>query len=76
MAARRKDLLDLRHPFFRPLWRRIAVVILLVFWTVVELASGSPYWAALVGGIGAYAIYVFFFDFHLPDDDTTHKNGR
>jgi hypothetical protein len=23
----------------------------------------------LVGGIGIYAIYVFFFDFVLPDDE-------
>ena len=75
MAARRKDLLDQRHPFFRPFWRRIAVVLLLAFWTVIEIVSGNPFWALLVGGIGAYAIYVFFFDFDLPGDHPTDKDA-
>lgn len=61
--------LDLRHPFFIPLWRRVVLVAVMAFWVVVELRVGHPMWALLVGGIGAYAAYVFFFDFNLPDND-------
>ena len=60
--------LDLRVPFFRPMWRRVAVIIFLAIWLFIEISSGSEWWALLVGGIGAYAVYVFFFDFRLPDD--------
>lgn len=67
MSGRRKDLLGLRHVFFLPKWRRVVLVALLAGWTVVETSLGNPFWALLVGGIGVYAIYVFFFDFNLPD---------
>ncbi|AXI48935.1 hypothetical protein C1J03_15655 [Sulfitobacter sp. SK012] len=69
MNKRRPNALDLRHPFFLPLWRRVVLVALMGFWTVVEINYGNPYWALLSAGIGAYAIYVFFFDFTLPHDD-------
>ncbi|MFT4618779.1 MAG: hypothetical protein ACI9KS_001399 [Sulfitobacter sp.] len=69
MSGRRNPALDLRHPFFLPKWRRVAVIAALAFWTWVEITQGNPFWAMLVGGIGIYAIYVFFFDFVLPDDE-------
>jgi hypothetical protein len=56
-------------PFFKPMWRRVAALCLLAGWTVVELSAGSPYWAMLVGGIGLYAAWVFFFDFDLGEAD-------
>ncbi|RVD37518.1 DUF3329 domain-containing protein, partial [Mesorhizobium sp. M4A.F.Ca.ET.020.02.1.1] len=30
---------DYEHPFFRPLWRRIAVVAVCLAWSVIEFAS-------------------------------------
>lgn len=68
--GRRKALLDLRVPFFRPMWRRVATVTVLALWTAMELGMGNPFWALLAGGIGVYAIYVFFFAFELPSEDT------
>ncbi|TIT56050.1 MAG: DUF3329 domain-containing protein, partial [Mesorhizobium sp.] len=35
---------DYEHPFFRPLWRRIAVVAVCLAWSVIEFASGTPFW--------------------------------
>lgn len=66
--GRRKAVLDLRVPFFRPVWRRVVTVLVLALWTGVELVMGNPYWALLAGGIGVYAIYVFAFDFEPPED--------
>lgn len=68
--GRRKALLDLRVPFFRPQWRRVATVIVLALWTGMELSLGNSFWALLAGGIGIYAIYVFFFAFDLPAKET------
>lgn len=73
MKSKNANALELRHPFFLPLWRRAVVVLLLAIWTVIELSQGNPYWALLTGGIGVYAIYVFFFDFKLPEEDTPDK---
>lgn len=59
-------LFDLNHPFFRPLWRRIAVVVLCLGWAVLEFISGTPFWGILFGGIGLYCVWGFFFAFN-PD---------
>lgn len=56
-------------PFFRPMWRRVVTVIVIALWVWLEIAMGNPYWALLAGGIGAYAAYVFFFAFDLPEPE-------
>ena len=68
MKRRPHPALDLRHPFFTPLWRRVVVVGILAIWTVIEITQGDPFWALLVGGIATYATYVFFFAFDGGDD--------
>ena len=73
MNKARLKSLELRHPFFIQLWRRVLLVILLVFWSVIEGLMGNQIWALLVGSIGIYSIYVFFFDFILPKDMAKEK---
>ena len=68
MTKRRPNALELRHPFFHPLWRRIVLIAVLAGWMVVEATAGNAVWALLMAGIGVYSTYVFFFDFVLPDD--------
>ena len=67
----RHPALDLRVPFFQPMWRRVLTVALLGGWVAVELTHGNPWWALLAAGIGVYAAYVFFFDFRIETDDDT-----
>lgn len=57
----RKRLIEVRHPFFRPLWRRIVLSVLLVGWTIFEISGGNTLWALLFGAIGVFCIYEFFF---------------
>lgn len=59
--------LDIRHPFFLPRWRRIAVTGVCVVWCVVELAFGSALWALGIGGIAVYLINVLFLSFDPKD---------
>lgn len=65
--------LDPAHPFFRPLWVRVAVVAFALGWAAVELYNGSPGWATLFGAAGLYALWVFVTDKGQtpPDDDRT-----
>lgn len=52
--------IDARHPFFRPLWRRVAVVAVCLGWALFEFASGAPFWGILFGALGLWAVYEFF----------------
>ncbi|WP_210527849.1 hypothetical protein [Rubellimicrobium arenae] len=57
-------LFDFNHPFFRPLWIRVVIVVLCFGWAVVEFTTGGPMWGILFGAIGAAAFYGFFLDFN------------
>jgi hypothetical protein len=52
--------LDIRHPFFRPVWRRVVTVAFALGWALVELWAGNVVWAMLFGAMGAYAAWEFF----------------
>ncbi|HTJ57699.1 MAG TPA: DUF3329 domain-containing protein [Devosiaceae bacterium] len=49
--------------FFRPLWRRIAVVAVCVVWAVLELLHGEQLWIFITLGLTAYAVWMFFISF-------------
>jgi len=51
---------DLQHPFFLPLWRRIATVAVALGWAVVEGVSGSAGWALIFAAAGIWAVYQLF----------------
>lgn len=55
--------LDVQHPFFIPLWRRIAVVAICLGWAGFELVAGSVFWALLFGALGLYCAHQFFIAF-------------
>ncbi|MGV8938384.1 MAG: hypothetical protein ACOH2J_14785 [Allorhizobium sp.] len=58
------QLIDVNHPFYRPLWRRIAIVVFCAGWAVVELVGQQPFWAVISGALGAYSAYRLLFTFN------------
>lgn len=62
-------LLDVQLAFFRPLWRRVVLVMVLFGWTVLEFVNGNTYWAAFFGVLGVYCTHQFFFAFAPRDPD-------
>ncbi len=63
--------LDLDHPFFIPLWRRVLIVAACLGWAAFEfIGTGSPLWGMLFGAIGVYAGWHFFFNFHSRSPDS------
>ena len=52
-----KPLLDANHPFFAPVWRRWVAAIFPILWGAVELYMGSPGWALIFAGAGAWAYW-------------------
>lgn len=64
--------LGLRHPFFRPLSRRILTVLAIVLWGCLELWLGNPGWAigfAAIAGICALEFFVLFKPENYGDND-------
>lgn len=62
-------LFDPAHPFFAPLWRRIAIVVATLGWALFEAISGNLIWGMLFGAIGFYCAYQFFIAFDGRDSD-------
>lgn len=50
--------LDPNDPFFRPVWRRWATVLVPGLWACVEIWGGNSGWALLFGGAAAYAFWM------------------
>ena len=56
------------HPFYRPLWRRILIVITTVLWVGFEFFfSHSGLWTVLALAICIYSIWTFLITYRLPD---------
>ena len=56
-------MLKIRHPFFLPLWRRIAVTVVLALWTAFELLNGHMTWGAVFGALTLFCVIEFFIVF-------------
>ncbi len=67
---------DNQHPFFRPLWRRLAVIAVCVIWSAVEFAVGTPFWGTLVGGMAVYAVWTFLISYKPADEVPPQASGE
>ena len=69
---------DSNHPFFRPLWRRIAVVAFCFAWAIFEFVTGTPFWGILALGFAGYGIWQFFiiYDASEPVPPTDIDVGK
>ena len=53
-------LVEQDHPFFKPLWRRVAIVALVAAWLAVEVFYvRDSLWIMVAAGMLAYAIWTF-----------------
>ena len=55
---------NLNHPFFIPMWRRVATTAFILAWALFELSTGAVMWAILFAALGAFCIWSFFFNFN------------
>ena len=67
------NLINVQHPFFKPKWRRVALVALCLGWGAFELYHQAAFWMFMFWGIGGYCAYEFFFNF--DPDNTGVKNA-
>ena len=67
-------LFDLNDAFFKPLWIRVAIVLVTALWGIFEFSSGSPLWGVLFCGLSAYAVHGFFIVFDPREPDKKRDN--
>ena len=60
---------DVDHPFFKPLWRRVALVVFCMAWSVFEFWNSAPFWGVLAGGMGLYAAWMFLWTYKPPAEN-------
>ena len=56
-------------PFYRPLWRRIAITLGVALWLRFELYGGSSLWIAIAGAMLCYAVWIFFLSWPKTPDN-------
>ncbi|MBB4063283.1 DUF3329 domain-containing protein [Gellertiella hungarica] len=57
------QIIDPKHPFYRPLWVRLLVVAICAVWFVVELVIGSPFFMVIMGALTVYTAWVLVIRF-------------
>lgn len=62
-------LIDPRHPFYRPAWRRYLLIAAPLVWAGVEYGAGNTAWAYVFAGIGGYLVWPLILNFRPDDPD-------
>jgi len=62
-------IIDADHPFFRPLWRRVAVVVACLAWAVFEFSGGQGFWGMLFAALGLYSGWVLLITFNPTEEE-------
>lgn len=62
-------LFDFNDPFFKPLWLRVAIVLVCGGWGAFEFASGATFWGALFVAVAAVAFHGLFIAFDPREPD-------
>ena len=64
------NLFELRVPLFRPMWRRVVLVIALFGWGLMEFVNQNTLWAMVFFAVGVMASYQYFFAWKDPVEET------
>ena len=65
------SMIDVNHPFYRPLWRRIAIVAVTLAWLAFELlVSQDGFWTVIAGGMAGAALWFFLISWKDPPESS------
>ena len=63
----KKSFFEVRHPFFRPFYRRFIATAVILVWAVFEWTNDAQAWALVFGTAGVYLFLQFFVHFDPKD---------
>ena len=55
-----------RHPWFKPLYRRLAVLAVCLAWLGLEVYGGELLWALFALSVTGYAVWALFISYRPP----------
>lgn len=61
------------YPWMRPVWVRIAIVLVCAVWTGVETYFGDRLWSMVAAGVTGYGIWTFFITWQ---DDPAEEDSE
>ena len=67
---------DRDHPWLRPLWVRIAIVVVCAIWSGLEFYSGQAFWGTLAGGMAVYAAWMYLLNHPKPQDQPQKEQQK
>jgi hypothetical protein len=56
-------------PFYRPLWRRIAITAVVALWLAFEIYHQSGFWILIAAAMLCYALWMFFLSLPKTPDN-------
>ena len=70
-------LIDVKQPFYEPLWRRVLICAAAALWALMEIWHRQPFWGVIAGAVALYCVYVLFLTYKPPQAagplETTEK---
>jgi len=67
---------DLQTDFYKPLWLRVAIVVVCFGWAIIEFFKGGGLWAAFFAFLGAVAFQQFFLDGWPASETNTNSTDN
>ncbi len=65
---------DTDNPFFKPLWRRLAIITFCASWAGLEFYHGNNNWGWITLAITGYAVWTFLISY--KDDEEADAPSR
>ena len=56
-------------PFYRPLWRRVAIMVFVALWLAFEIYQQSGLWIGIAAAMFCYALWTFFLSWPKTPDN-------
>ena len=67
---RKSRFYEQNSPFYRPLWRRVAITAVVALWLGIEIYyGGSGFWTVIATGMLCYAVWTFFLSWPKTPDN-------
>lgn len=64
------------HPFYRPLWRRVAIVAVVAVWAAWEVIYVKDgLWTMISVAFLGYAVWMFFITYKKPAEPQPPSEG-
>lgn len=66
-------LIDPAHPFYRPLWVRLAIVAVVVLLTIWEIIRGDGFFMVISLALAIYCINMLLIRYRPPEDEPSQE---